>query len=133
MWFLRWREGTWIISETNPFILYTWKEELEGEEMLVQTDNRVRKTLQTRLRRKRWIWCWFLSLTTMASSVTSVCSLSVSFLIMMLTGHKSVSNATAVKPWLYCLLLSSGLESKQRTRKQYVMYVYNIIMWQLGY
>lgn len=32
--------------ERNAFLLHTWKEELEGAEMLVQTDNRVRKTLQ---------------------------------------------------------------------------------------
>lgn len=41
------------MSETKPFTLHTWKEELE-EEILVQTDNRVRKTLKARLKRKEW-------------------------------------------------------------------------------
>lgn len=39
--------------ERNAFILHTWKEELEGEDMLAQTDNRVRKTLQAGIQRKK--------------------------------------------------------------------------------
>lgn len=39
--------------ERNTFILHSWKEELEGEEMLVQIDNRVRKTLQAGTQRKK--------------------------------------------------------------------------------
>lgn len=39
--------------ERNVFILHTWKEELEGEEMLAHTDNRVRKTQQAGIQRKK--------------------------------------------------------------------------------
>lgn len=41
-----------MMSETNSLIGHIQKEDLEVKEMLALTDNRVRKTLQARLRRK---------------------------------------------------------------------------------
>ena len=57
------------MSETNPFAEHTQKEELEVKKMLAQTDKRVRKTLQVRLRGEVRAWCWHLTLSALAGRV----------------------------------------------------------------